>query len=100
TRYHVATMPRVSVRDLKNHLSDHLRRLERGQPITVTRRGKPVAVLSPAAGDGEEVRRKLGRLAAEGVVSWSGGKPRGLHPRVKLSGEGPSVSEMVIQDRR
>ena len=93
-------MARVSVRDLKNHLSEHLRRLERGELITVTRRGKPVAVLSPAEREGEEVRRKLGRLAAEGVVSWSGGKPKGLHPRVKLIGEGPTVSKMVIEDRR
>jgi prevent-host-death family protein len=37
----------VGVRDLKQHLSEHLRRVADGQTITVTDRGVPVAVITP-----------------------------------------------------
>jgi prevent-host-death family protein len=37
----------VGVRELKAHLSEYLDRAEAGEVITVTDRGKPVAVLAP-----------------------------------------------------
>ena len=42
----------VGVRDLKQHLSEHLRRVSAGEVIRITDRGVPVAMLAPmAAGD-------------------------------------------------
>lgn len=42
----------VGVRDLKQHLSEHLRRVAGGEVIRITDRGVPVATLSPiTAGD-------------------------------------------------
>lgn len=42
----------VGVRDLKQHLSEHLRRVAAGETIRVTDRGIPIALLTPlAAGD-------------------------------------------------
>lgn len=35
--------------EAKTHLAELLDRVERGESITITRRGRPVAVLSPAA---------------------------------------------------
>ena len=92
-------MTEVSVRELKNRLTHYLRRLEQGEQFTVTRRGKPVAIISPIS-DEERVRRKLLELAARGVIHWSGGKPKIPERRVKLIGEGPTISEMVLEDRR
>jgi len=40
-------MESVSVADTKAHLSKLLDRIEKGEEIVVTRRGKPVARLSP-----------------------------------------------------
>lgn len=37
----------ASVRDLKNQTTDLLRKVEKGTPIVVTRRGRPVATLKP-----------------------------------------------------
>jgi len=98
-RYNVATMATVSVRELKNRLSEHLRRLESGETITVTRRGKPVAVISPVASPEDRISPGLRKLIAEGVVEWSGGKPEGLSPGVKLRGTGPTAAEIVIEAR-
>ncbi len=98
-------MATVSVRELKNRLSEHLRRLEDGETITVTRRGKPVAVMTapPGAETGDEaLQRKLLELQAKGILVQAGRvgtKPKGLSPGIKLRGEGPSMSEMVLEDR-
>ena len=93
-------MVTVSVRELKNRLSEHLRRLEDGETITVTRRGKPVAIISPVEAGEDRLSRRLRELVAAGVIHWAGGKPKGLNPPIKLRGKGPTPSEMVLEDRR
>ena len=40
----------VSVQEAKSHLSELLRRVERGEEIVITRRGKPIARLIKVAG--------------------------------------------------
>ena len=42
-------MATVTIRDLRNHGGDVLERVARGEPIVVTRAGKPVAQLQPLA---------------------------------------------------
>jgi prevent-host-death family protein len=42
-------MKTATVRDLRNHFSRLLVRISAGEEITITRRGKPVARLSPAS---------------------------------------------------
>lgn len=96
-------MATVSIRELKNRLSHHLRQLERGEQITVTKRGKPVATITPVpqAEESEQarLRRKLQELQAQGIIAHIGTKPKGLAKPVKLIGEGPTISEMVLEDR-
>ncbi len=53
----------VGVRELKQHLSEYLRRVAEGETIHVTDRGNPVAVLSPVAGGDP-----LARGVAEGWI--------------------------------
>lgn len=97
--YHVAIMTEVSVRQLKDHLSQYLRRLEQGEEFTVTRRGKAVAIIAPI-GDEGRLRRKLLELRERGIIHWSGEKARIPKRGVKLIGEGPSAAQMVLEDRR
>jgi prevent-host-death family protein len=97
-------MATVSVRELKNRLSEHLRRLEDGETITVTRRGKPVALITgPPGGETRDdaLQRKLLELQAKGVLAQVGrvGKPKIPRTRIKLVGDGPTMSEMVLEDR-
>jgi prevent-host-death family protein len=40
-------MEHVSVRELRQHLSRYLRRVEKGERLVVTERRRPVAMLSP-----------------------------------------------------
>lgn len=43
-------MARVGVRELRQRASELLRRVEQGESIEITDRGRPVAVLSPLPG--------------------------------------------------
>ncbi len=40
-------MTRVKIADLKDHLSEHLRAVERGAEIAVTDRNRPIAKITP-----------------------------------------------------
>ena len=40
-------MPEISIRELRNHGGDAVDRVARGERLTVTRDGKPVAILLP-----------------------------------------------------
>ena len=64
--------------------------------LTITDRGKPIAVLSPV--EPQAGAAWAWRMVAEGKASWSGGKPRGLTRPAPARGK--ATSEMVIEDRR
>ena len=89
-------MDTVGIRELKTHLSRHLKRVRAGARLVVTEHGRSIATISPVdAGDSGWVDR----LIAEGAAQWSGGKPTGARTPVTLSGR-RSASSVVIEDRR
>jgi prevent-host-death family protein len=60
-------MKKVGIRELKNALSEYVRRAEAGETVLVTDRGRTVAVLSPATTrDGGASRYEA--LVASGVI--------------------------------
>jgi prevent-host-death family protein len=89
-------MDAVGIRQLKAHLSRHLRRVQGGAHLTITDRGRAIAVLAPAE-PAPQTEWAL-RLVSEGGAHWNGGKPAGLARRV--TSRGPAVSSAVIEDRR
>jgi prevent-host-death family protein len=89
-------MSHVGVRELKNRLSRYLKRVQDGEEIVVTERGRSVARIVPAKSS--NLTRVLEPLLRDGAVRWSGGKPRGARRRPVI--HGPSLSEMVVEDRR
>ena len=89
-------MTTVGVRNLKNRLSEFLRRASNGERITVTDRGHPVAVLGPPDTGAE--REAVTGMVRERLALWSGGKPRGAARPVRV--RGTPVSRTVIEERR
>jgi len=61
-------MTEVSVRDLRNHGGDVLDSVMRGESVTVTRQGKPVAELRPLTGGGTLATTLLERWHAIPVL--------------------------------
>lgn len=89
-------MHTVGVRELKAHLSQCLRRVRAGERLTVTDRGRAIAIITPVAAKPSVDWAHT--MVAEGRARWSGGKPTGLAARVKSRGR--PASRMVLDDRR
>jgi antitoxin (DNA-binding transcriptional repressor) of toxin-antitoxin stability system len=85
----------VGIREIKNRLSEYLRKAKAGERIVVTERGKPVAVITRPGG---LVGERIETMVREREARWGGGKPRGSRKPPKL--KGPSVAAAVIEDRR
>ena len=84
----------VGVRELKARLSEHLERVARGEVITVTSRGRRVALIVPMPG-----RDNVDRGIAEGWITR--GADRAPEPVVRqrpLPGT-PTTTELISQDR-
>ena len=93
-------MTTVGIREFKANLSAHLRRVEAGERVTITDRGRAIATLEPVEAVGRrEPPAWLKKLAAEGRVRLGSGGPVGQWPRIRLKG-GVSASAVIIEDRR
>jgi prevent-host-death family protein len=88
-------MQTIGVRELKAHLSACLKRVQAGQRLTVTDRGRAVAMLAPVAASASVEWAHA--MVAAGRAAWSGGKPEGLKRPVKSRGK--AASRMVLEDR-
>jgi len=93
-------MDTVGIRELKTHLSRHLKRVRAGTPLLVTERGRTIATINPAhvVEQSPEIEWAH-RMVAEGRAQWAGGKPSGPARPLTLT-SGPTMSEAVIEDRR
>lgn len=92
----------VSVRELKNHLSEYLGRVQNGEEVVVTSRNRPVArlvaVRPPPGNRAKAVRERL--ASVPWIRPGTGGKPRGSrHPMRTRPGE-KTLAEIVIESRR
>lgn len=84
----------VGVRDLKNNLSRYLDRVQAGDEVIVTDRGRPVARLSAL----DHSTDRLAELIAAGVVRPAMRTTR-RPPKHRVRPRG-SVSELVAEQRR
>jgi prevent-host-death family protein len=83
----------VSVRELRQNLSVYLRRVERGEALRVTTRGRPVAMLTPLPEAG-----LWERMVAEGRIQPAPDADRALPPPLAAAGGRP-MSEVLDELR-
>ncbi len=84
----------VGVRDLKARLSEYLERVEAGEIINVTLRGRPIARLVPIPGKGN-VERGL----AEGWITRIEDRPPEPAVRQRPLPGTPTTTELIRSDR-
>jgi prevent-host-death family protein len=91
----------VSVRELKQHLSEYLRRVEEGEEVTITRLGKPVGRIVPAR---PEDALEAGTIERLDRLPWvrrgRGGRPRGSRQPIPWKPGEKMLSEILVEDRR
>jgi prevent-host-death family protein len=96
-------MKTVGVRDLKNRLSEYLRRVRLGESVLVTDRGEVVAELLPP-GQGQDdpsVPAGLKALAKRGLLTLGAPAETDLYPALarKQGGLRRSVAQMLDEER-
>ena len=92
----------VSVAQLKSGLSAYLAKARAGTTLTITSHRKVIArMVGAAPAPTQGVPDELAQLVADGKLTPGNGilLTLDLPPPVKLSTDGLSVSEMVLQDR-
>ena len=90
-------MDTVGIRDLKAHLSRHLKRVRAGARLAVTERGRTIATINPV-----DARHDLDwahQMVADGRAQWNGRKPQAALPRMRPL-KGHRASTIVLEDRR
>lgn len=89
-------MDTVGIRELKTHLSRHLKRVRAGVRLLVTERGRSIATINPV-----EISPDVewaDQLVAEGRAHWNGGKPTGATRPATIPGR--TAASIVLEDRR
>jgi prevent-host-death family protein len=89
-------MDTIGIRELKTHLSRHLKRVRAGARLTVTEHGRHIATISPVQAPADVGWAH--QLVAEGRAHWNGGKPTGARRPAKSAGR--TASSIVLEDRR
>jgi prevent-host-death family protein len=89
-------METVGIRELKAHLSRHLKRVRSGVRLAVTERGRTIATISPV--DPPTDVDWAHQLVAEGRAHWNGAKPTGAARSPKLPRR--TAASVVLEDRR
>lgn len=96
-------MKTVGVRDLKNKLSEYLRRVRLGEGILVTDRGEVVAeLLPPGQGSGDpSVPPGLQSLAKRGLLTLGAAAGTDLYPALlrKQGQRRRSVAQLLEEER-
>ena len=82
---------KVSVSELRNHLSRYLRQVERGEVILITKGGKPLSYIVPA---NLPLKEKLDALVKAGFLYWGGKELTPWEPVAENKGPG-LVSDLV-----
>jgi len=84
----------IGIHEVSNRLEEILERAHTGEYIFITEHGEPVAELAPISPE----RWRIVKLALEGKIEWSGGKPEPPKQGVIVRGE--PISDTVTRDRR
>ena len=86
-------MARVGAFEAKTKLAELLDKVEAGETVTITRRGKPVAKLVPVAAELDDAERARRRALVEEIMRWRVGKDKGAKP-------GSTIPELIKAGRR
>lgn len=88
----------ISVRELKNHLSEYLRRLQAGEEITVTSHGKPLGrlrLVRESAAESEE--QAVARLRELPLVR--AGRVQGARCPLRWPDAETPLSQRILDER-
>ena len=92
---------KVPVRELKDHLSEYLRRAQRGEELVITSHGRPVGrLLGPRPAGQEPEAEAVARLRELPFVRPPrSGKVRGSTRPTRWKPGEPTLADLLLEDR-
>lgn len=89
----------TGIRELKNNLSRHIRRVEAGERIAITAHGRVVAELVPPGSKTRDTPNRFDELVATGVIRppLEAGDPTEAWPDIRLPAG--TAAELIDADR-
>jgi antitoxin (DNA-binding transcriptional repressor) of toxin-antitoxin stability system len=94
-------MRRVGIRELKNRLSEYIRRVRSGEGVLVTDRGEVVAELGPPGHTSadDSVSPGLTALARRGLMTLGSGGDAKLYPPLPRRHRRHSAGQLLDEER-
>lgn len=86
---------RVGTRELKNKLSEYMRRVKAGETIIVTEHGKTIGQIIPVK---TTVDERIQAMIAAGQAEWNGQKLKPYRPKAVNIGN-HQLSDLVVEER-
>jgi prevent-host-death family protein len=86
---------RVGTRELKNKLSEYMRRVKAGETIIVTEHGKTIGQIVPVK---PMLEQRIQAMVASGQMEWNGQKLKPYQPKAVNKGD-RQLSDLVVEDR-
>lgn len=86
---------KAGIRELKENLSDYLSRVEQGEIITVTKRGKTIGRIVP---ENISLKARTAELVKSGVLHWGGKKLSPWQP-VAVNKSPGTIADLVSEER-
>jgi antitoxin (DNA-binding transcriptional repressor) of toxin-antitoxin stability system len=95
-------MKTVGIRELKNHLSEYLRRVRLGESLLVTDRGEVVAEFSPPTRGATDTSLPVGllALAKRGLVTLGAPRDGGGYEPLPRSRRGRRTAAQLLDEER
>jgi len=85
----------VGTRELKNRLSQYLRRVKAGETLVITEHGKPVGQIVPIQAN---MTNRLKSLVEAGVVEWNGLSVPNYQPKA-INHSQRLLSDLISEER-
>jgi|ERR1700691_5466951 antitoxin (DNA-binding transcriptional repressor) of toxin-antitoxin stability system len=95
-------MKTVGIRELKNHLSEYLRRVRLGESVLVTDRGEVVAEFSPPTRGATDTSLPAGllTLAKRGLVTLGASREDNAYQQLPRSRRGQRTAAQLLDEER
>ena len=91
----------ISVREMKNNLSKYIKRVQGGEEVVITDRGRPVArLISAADPEGLSINDAVARLRASPLIRpGKGGRLKGAKRPITWKPGEKTLSDLLLEDR-
>jgi prevent-host-death family protein len=96
---YMAGVKTAAISQARNHLSELLASVKRGESVLILERDRPIARIVPVEPAGRDDDERLAELERRGIIRRAARPPRKTLPRPIELPEGSSILDALLRDR-